>query len=319
MKKRARLAILVLAAVVVVFMGSALLPAGGSGSVVVNVPEGSSARQIGAILASKGVVRSDLGFRLTARVLGKSGSLKSGAYEFKLPVSPLTVLHRIASGDVSGVWVTFPEGFTDRQMADLIQEKELGTSARFMAIAGNGPESMEGYLFPDTYLFPIGSSENDIIDMMRECFRVKVSEPLADDIKRSGMSLHETITLASLVEREAMVDKDRPLISAVLRNRLRKGMRLQCDATVLYALGKHKSRVYYKDLTVDSPYNTYMHEGLPPGPIANPGLKSIDAALHPADVDYLFYVARPDGSHVFSRTAEEHERAVREARGEADG
>ena len=315
-----RSVILVLAVLGVCFLaGFMLLPAGRAGNVVVSVPVGASAGDIGVILESKGVVRSALGFRVLARVLGRSAVLKPGAYEISLPISPVSVVSRLAGGDVSAKWVTFPEGFTARQMADLIESKGLGKADKFMAVVGRGPGSLEGYLFPDTYLIPISFTEDDIINVMRDCFRVKVQEPLADDISKSGMSLNEVIVLASLIEREAMVEKDRPLVSAVLRNRLKKGMRLQCDATVLYALGRHKSRVYYKDLKVDSVYNTYLYPGLPPGPIANPGLASIKAALHPADVDYLFYVARPDGTHIFSRTGEEHERAVREARGEDSG
>jgi UPF0755 protein len=138
---------------------------------------------------------------------------------------------------------------------------------------------------------------------------------MADDLRRSKRSLADIVTIASLIEREARIGKDRPLISGVIHNRLRKGMRLQVDATVLYALGEHKGRVTYEDLKVDSPFNTYRHKGLPPHPICNPGEASIRAALRPAKTEYLFYVARPDGSHVFTRTYAEHQQAIRAIRG----
>jgi UPF0755 protein len=235
------------------------------------------------------------------------------------------MLRMIAEGEVGVKWLTFPEGFTIQQMGDRLQAEGAGSSRKFTqdALYGGGAfhtsfphpaGSLEGFLFPDTYAVPAGTSEKTVISEMLRSFESKVTKPFATDIAKSGMSLDQIVTLASLIEREAKVPSDRPLISAVLRNRLRKNMRLECDATVLYALGKHKQRVYFKDLEVDSPYNTYRNAGLPPGPIANPGLDSIKAAMHPANVDYLYYVARPDGSHIFSRTFEEHQRAKRDAR-----
>lgn len=297
-----------------------LLPVGGGGKKIIRIPSGSSAAEIGQILAAEGVIRSPFGFRILARVTGKGTKLQPGAYELNPPMSPLAVIDKLAKGDVCAHWVTFPEGFTILQIAECLGEKDIMEPKYFSGPAyfngrnfpANFPhpsDSLEGYLFPDTYLIPVGESADGIIREMLSCFERKVAEPLAADIAQSDMSLHKIITLASLIEREAKVSKDRPLISAILRNRLRKNMRLQCDATVLYALGRHKNRVLYRDLTVDSPYNTYRYPGLPPGPIANPGLASIKAALHPAKVDYLYYVARPDGSHIFSHTLAEHQLA----------
>jgi len=309
-------------------LGSTLLPAGRVGTVVVQIPRDKSAGEIGRILAASGVIRSSFGFRVLARVTGKGTGLKPGAYELSPSMTPLAVIDKIARGEVCARWVTFPEGFTIRQIAERLDAEGLGSALRFWGLAGYGgayfrtsfphpAKSLEGYLFPDTYLLSVGAPEDAIIGEMLDCFGRKVATPLAADISRSGMSLHEVVTLASLIEREAKIPKDRPLISAVLHNRLRRNMRLECDATVLYALGRHKNRVLYKDLDVDSPYNTYLHDGLPPGPVANPGLASIKAALHPASVGYLYYVARPDGSHVFSRTMAEHQRARQIVRREA--
>jgi UPF0755 protein len=313
-----------LLALLLILIYAGFLPAGG-GKTVVNIPDGSSAGSIGCILAEKGIVRSPFAFKLLVRLSGKSGRLQPGAYELSGSMTPSAVLKKIVSGEVCARWVTVPEGFTVRQVAERLAAKGLADKSRFESFATQrgqsfkagfpspGP-SLEGYLFPDTYLVPEGVSEEKIIDNMLQAFCDKVAEPLRGDIAASGMSMHQVITLASLIEREAKVPGDRALVSAVLHNRLKKNMRLQVDATVLYSLGAHKSRVLYRDLTVDSPYNTYRNAGLPPGPIANPGLASIKAALHPANADYLYYVARPDGSHIFSRTIEEHADAIKLAR-----
>lgn len=304
-----------------------MFAAGPSGKVRVMIPNGSSASEIAGILAGKGVVRSAFGFELLARLTGKSSSLKPGAYALDPALGPRAALEKIASGDVSARWITIPEGFTIRQIGKRLEAERIGRADRFDELALRGGEffdtsfphpghSLEGYLFPDTYLIPIGTSEEVIIKMMLDAFGSKIAGPLAGDLARSGMSLRQCMTLASLIEREARIPKDRPLISAVIHNRLKKDMLLEVDATVLYALGYHKERILYEDLQVDSPYNTYRNPGLPPGPIANPGLDAVKAALHPAHRDYLYYVARQDGSHIFSRTFEEHQQAVNRARRE---
>lgn len=313
-----------LLALLLIILYTSFLPAGG-GKTVVNIPDGSSAGSIGRMLAEKRIIRSPFAFKLLVKFSGKSGRLQPGAYELSGSMTPAAVLKKIASGEVCARWITVPEGFTIRQIAERLAAKGLADKSRFEAFAEQDGQSftagfpspgpnLEGYLFPDTYLVPQGESEDKIIDNMLQAFCDKVAKPLQGDIAASGMSMHQVITLASLIEREAKVPGDRALISAVLHNRLKKNMRLQVDATVLYALGEHKNRVLYRDLSVDSPYNTYKNAGLPPGPIANPGLASIKAALHPANADYLYYVARPDGSHIFSRTIEEHGEAIRLAR-----
>lgn len=318
------------AALVIIILSLAfrgmLSPVGGSRKEIVRVPRGATAGTVGRLLAGHRMVRSALGFKILARLTGKSGSLKPGAYDLNSDMSPMKIIDKIASGDACSRWLTVPEGYTAAQIGDSIQESGMGKAARFTTLAlrdgyafkegfPHPKDSLEGYLFPDTYLMPVGASEDTVIREMLACFDRKVAKPLAPDFARSDMSFQEIITLASLIEREARVPKDRPMISAVLRNRLRVNMRLQCDATVIYALGHHVDRVLYRDLEIDSPYNTYRNAGLPPGPIANPGLDSIKAALHPAEADYLYYVAKPDGSHIFSRTLDEHQRAKAIARG----
>lgn len=305
-----------------------VMPLGGYTTVQVQIPKGSSAESIGHTLVEQGIIRSAFGFRLLARVTGKTSKLKPGVYELSSSMTPAQVLDWICRGEVTARWVTFPEGFTVYQIADRLGRKGLANKERFLELATSEGSTfktsfrhpgnnLEGYLFPDTYLIPAGANEDAIIREMLKAFESKVVAPYSRDITKSGWSLHDIITLASLIEREARVSKDRPLISGVLRNRLKKGIRLECDATVLYSLGQHKDRVLYRDLEVDSPYNTYRNAGLPPGPIANPGLDCIRAALHPLQSDYLYYVARPDGSHIFSRTIEEHDRARQTARREA--
>lgn len=306
-----------------------MFASGSNGKVRVTIPKGSSASDIAGILAEKGVVRSAFGFELLARLSGKSGELKPGAYELDPAAGPKAALDKIAGGDVSARWITIPEGFTVRQIGERLEAERIGSADRFIELALYGgdsfdtsfyhPANLEGYLFPDTYLVPLGSSEEAVIRLMLDAFGGKVAEPLADDVAGSGMSLRECVIVASLVEREARIPKDRSLISAVIHNRLKKDMLIEVDATVLYALGRHKKRVLFDDLQVDSPYNTYRNRGLPPGPIANPGLEAIKAALHPARSDYLYYVARPDGSHVFSRTFEEHQQAVNRIRRQRAG
>ena len=190
------------------------------------------------------------------------------------------------------------------------------TRGRSFHVRGWTPpdDNLEGYLFPDTYTVPQGATARDIVQMMLDNFDRRVVTPFGAEAGAFPGGLPAAVTLASLVEREAEVDSDRPLIAAVYRNRLKAGMRLQCDATVQYALPEHKTRLFYADLRVDSPYNTYQHAGLPPTPIANPGLPSIEAALHPAAAQYLYYVAGPGGRHVFSTTLAQHEQAVAHAR-----
>ena len=325
-----------------VLVGYALLPASlKDGRVTAVVPQGASAKQAAAALRRAGAIRSAATFVLLARLSGRAGDLKPGQYELRQDMSPLGVLDKIARGEVAAGWLTIPEGFTVRQIADLLAKEEIADRTEFIRLALHGegrpadfppaPANMEGYLFPDTYLMPRGFGAASAAKLMYDNFARRVWRPLNAEIHEcdlallSGASsrqptdyerLSAVITLASLVEREARTDGDRALISGVLWNRLRRGMKLDVDATVQYALGEHRQRLLYRDLSVDSSYNTYRNAGLPPGPIANPGMQSIKAALNPAECPYLYYVAGPNGSHVFSATLQEHNRAAARIRAE---
>ncbi|MEN6416458.1 MAG: endolytic transglycosylase MltG [Armatimonadota bacterium] len=296
------------------------------------VMKGSTARGVSRTLGGSGLIRSPFVFVLACRMSGASATLKPGVYELKRSMGVSEMIDRLVSGRTLENWVTMPEGFTARQMSDALKDRQLISDDAFLRLViEHGNEfsdyafvygnDLEGYLFPDTYLVAKGADSGVIVREMLDAFEKKVVDPNRGEIenvirKRFGLGkesfaegLYKLITVASMIEREAKIPSDRPLVSAVFWNRLANGMRLEVCATVSYSPGvsaDNKSKVYYTDLRKDSPYNTYMRAGLPAGPICNPGLESIKAAMRPASVDYLFYVARRDGGHKFSRTFKEH-------------
>jgi UPF0755 protein len=291
------------------------------------IPRGASARHIARLLADAGLVRSAWAALVTARALGVAERLQHGEYALRPAQSTAEILRAIASGEQVRHRITVPEGYTVVQVADLLASEGLVDRERFLrlalhagrtlrrpTLAGLPVDSLEGYLFPDTYQFTRGLDEAAVLARFLDRFDEAVGPDLRAAAAARGLSLHQLLTVASMVEREARVADERPVVAAVIYNRLARGMRLEIDATVLYAVGTHKSSLTAADLAVDSPYNTYRREGLPPGPIANPGLAAIAAAASPADVPYLYYVLRPDGRHHFSRTLEEHLDAVRRYR-----
>ncbi|MGQ9455129.1 MAG: endolytic transglycosylase MltG [Armatimonadota bacterium] len=337
---RSYIVTLLLALVVAVWtlvLGSRPVSPSDDTPVRVVIPKGASATEIAEILSREKVIRSPFVFLITCRISGKTGSLMPGVYAFTRAMSVPEIVRALVRADSLEAWVTIPEGYTIRQIADTLQRASVADADEFARVAltqgYDFPEypfiyssSLEGYLFPDTYLISRESKPEAIIDKMLEAFERKVllnyrlqieeaaSRCLGIESGRFFEGLHKLLTVASLVEREARVAKDRPLIAAVIYNRLKRGMKLEIDATVTYVPGdsrENKSRVLYEDLKTESPYNTYLHAGLPPGPICNPGLASIKAALQPANADYLYYVAKPDGSHIFSQTLQEHNRAKR--------
>lgn len=299
------------------------------------IVQGASARDAVAVLKKKRLIRSSFVFLLALRISGSSEKLKPGVYEVSPSMGASEIINHIVNGDTLESWVTIPEGKTLREIADTLKTKQLADDDAFLQMTTSqgsdfpsysfiDGENLEGYLFPDTYLIARGTDTDSIISKMLDAFDSKVVTPNRMEIEhvikvRFGLGedqfpegLHKILTMASLVEREAKTQKDRPLIAAVIWNRLKKNMRLEIDASASYVLGEsreNKKRLLYKDLDNDSPYNTYRHSGLPPAPICNPGLASIKAVLEPASVDYLYYVAKTDGSHVFSRTLEEHDAA----------
>jgi UPF0755 protein len=313
-------------AAVACLFGSIFQPVSESAATVnFEVPRRASARQIASALAEVHLIRHPLSFLIMARILGEGENLKAGEYELRPNMTPAEIIDKLGRGDAVAQWFTIPEGFTIDQVADELEKNHLAEKRRFLRMAHGLPSrfglpvevphhSLEGYLFPDSYKVKVGVNEADVIRAMVRTFDEKVLKGLAAEIAASDRPLDQVITIASMIEREAQKPDDRPLIAAVIRNRLTRRMPLQIDATVLYALGKHKSQVLLKDLTIDSPYNTYKYSGLPPGPICSPGLSSIEAALRPAKADYLYYVAKRDGSHIFTRTLAEHQAATRQAR-----
>lgn len=293
---------------------------------VIRIPEGATARDIGVLLEQHGIIRRADYFERLATLLGVQNRLKAGHYELSPGMNLLTVFAHLQRGEVATVRVTIPEGLNVREISAILAERGLVDREKFTELAFHGRDvvadllpfsipisSLEGYLFPDTYYFPPYIGEEEIIRRMVARF-LQEAYPLMEEAERKGtarLSPHELVTLASIVEKEAMVDRERPLIAGVFYNRLAAGQRLQSDPTVQYVMPRPRARLYSKDLAIDSPYNTYRYGGLPPGPIASPGRRSIQGVLEPEDTPYMFFVARGDGTHVFSRTFQEHVQARR--------
>ena len=290
----------------------------------VEIPSGAGSQAIGRALVAAGVVRDEWTFRLAVYLPGTARDLKAGEYRFTGPASPKDVARRLARGDVYLRPITFPEGLTIKEMARLFESKGLGSAEAFSQAAANpgavrviDPKApdLEGYLFPETYNLPRRPDAGALVAQMTARFLDVFDESLRREAETQGRTVREVVTLASLVEEETAKPEERPIVAAVYLNRLRIGMGLQCDPTVIYALekaGKYNGNLTRENLRFDSPYNTYRYAGLPPGPIAAPGRASLEAVLRPARVDYLYFVSRNDGSHVFATTLAEHNRNVRE-------
>jgi UPF0755 protein len=290
----------------------------------VEIPPGSGPASIGRRLAESGVIRDQLSFRIALARSGQARRLQAGEYRFDRPMTTREVIDKIARGDVFLRPITFREGLTIRQMAEIYERDGGGSLADFLRAARNGAlvhdidpvaQDLEGYLFPDTYTLPRRTTADQLVQRMVTAFRDIMSPDLVQRAAARGLSVRELMTLASLVEKETAKSGERPLVAAVYTNRLKIGMGMQCDPTVIYALeraGKYDGNLTRENLQFDSPYNTYRYAGLPPGPIAAPGRAAIEAAASPADVPYLYFVSRNDGSHVFSATLDEHNRNVYE-------
>jgi len=288
----------------------------------VDIAPGTGTAAIGDQLAQAGVVSHPLVFRLALWRTGQARALKAGDYQFTRPLSARDVVGQLARGEVYARTITFREGLTLREMARHFSAQGFGTAEDFLEAASAtalisdlDPEAtdLEGYLFPDTYALPRRASAADLIVRMVTLFRRHYDGPLFQTVREAGLTTRQVVTLASLVEKETARADERPLVAAVYRNRWTIGMGMQADPTVIYALvqrGTYSGNLTRADLQVDSPYNTYRYRGLPPGPIAAPGLAALQAAVHPADVSYLYFVSRNDGSHVFADTLDEHNRNV---------
>jgi UPF0755 protein len=289
----------------------------------VDIPAGSGPATMAARLVEAGVVRDAWTFRAAVLVSGRARQLRAGEYRFDQPMHALDVVDKIARGDVYRRRLTFREGLTIPEMAQVFEARGFGRAADFRQAAQNAAliadldpaaPDLEGYLFPETYALARGTTAPALVAQMVEHFKTALTPELRTAAAAAGLSVRQLVTLASLVEKETAVAEERPIVAAVYANRLRIGMGMQADPTVIYALqkaGRYDGNLTRANLQFDSPYNTYRYRGLPPGPIAAPGRASLEAAARPADVDYLYFVSRNDGSHVFATTLAEHNRNVR--------
>ena len=291
--------------------------------VELTIPTGTSAREIFARLEAAGVLADQRLARVQLALEGNP-ALQAGTYRFEEALTVPQVLQKLVTGDVLLTEVTVREGLTLEETANVLAEQGVGDRETLLArmrdpapIHDLDPEAetLEGYLFPDSYRFPVGVAEEAVVLEMVETFRERWATRVASRLPADERGLREIVTLASIVEKEARLAEERPVIAGVYANRLRRGIALYADPTVIFALkrrGDWDGNIRKPDLRIDDPYNTYVYPGLPPGPICSPGLPSLEAAAEPADVPYLYFVSRNDGSHVFSRTYREHQRAVQE-------
>lgn len=293
--------------------------------VIVEIPSGASSREVAYLLEENEIVGSARTFQAYVRIRGEDRRLKAGIYEMRTASSMKEALRQISSGEIETTAITIPEGLAFWQLAPILAEVTRDTED---AIAGalQNPmlakrfdlpgHTIEGYLFPETYRFAQGVPLEMVISAMIDQYRSVWTDARKTALQASGMSEHEIVTLASIIQTEARQLSEMSRISGVYHNRIRARWLLQADPTVIYALGGHRERLLYAaiDSVADNPYNTYTQPGLPPGPIASPGVMAIDAALWPEDHDYWYFVARPDGSHVFTRTLADHNKAKEEQR-----
>ncbi len=283
------------------------------------VARGSTFDDIARLLAEDGIISNVWTFRVLARLRRQDVAVRAGEYRFTPRQTQDAVLRALVSGGAQvAAWVAIPEGFTAEQIASRLEESGIGPAPPYyrefmretLVVAGAHTKNLEGFLFPSTYLVPLGAGPWQAANMLTSEFLKELPADAATRARALQVSVPQAVTVASLVEREAKSEQDRPKIAGVIYNRLRLGMPLQVDATIEYALPKHKTELSFSDLKIDSPYNTYARAGLPPTPIANPGLPSLEAALHPAKGDDLYYVYCGNGRHVFAKTLAEHQANV---------
>lgn len=294
--------------------------------IYVTVKQGMTASEIADTLYSHGVIDSKLSFLWRTRFGRNANAFHSGTYLFSPGMDAEAVVAKLVSGETVTVKFTIPEGFTVKDIAERLDQQGLVKKEEFLSKAKTfapysymkkGPDvlfSAEGYLFPDTYELHEDPSADNILRMMAEDFDQRLTQRLRNRAKQMNLSIHDLITLASLVEKEARYDEDRPIIAQVFFKRLKIGMPLQTDASLQYLMDAPKEDVSIADTKMDSPYNTYQHTGLPPGPVANPGMKAIEAVLEPSDTDYLYFVADRDGHNHYAANYAEHMRLVNQYR-----
>ena len=290
-------------------------------SVKVTIPKGASLKEVSASLQDKNVIRNERSFLLAVKTLGYEKSFPAGRFRLVEASTNFDIIDQLVNGIHENKRVTILEGWSITVIAEEL-EKKLGLDPQAFEEASRNElllwklgiegESVEGYLFPNTYQFSEDETPQEIIERMVSEYRRNVNNELRQKMIDTGMTENEVLTLASIIEGEAIYDKERPVISGVYHNRLKLGMRLQADPTIQYIIEDSPRRLLNKDLKIKSPYNTYLNYGLPPGPINNPGIESIKAAINPTKTDYLYFVAKGDGYHTFSRTKSEHNEAKRQ-------
>jgi len=304
---------------------------------IVNIPKGYSASQVGDMLQSKGIIDGKYGFNLIVNIFRLQNRIQAGTYEFTPNMPLIRIINKIKKGEIIPpllVKIVIPEGLSIYKIGQYMEKEGVGNGSAFKSVTqldlsertknkywflNEIPiHSLEGYLFPDTYLVPSNLNSDQMADIMISRFNKKIAAYWKKNNKKMKvkMTFHQIITLASIIEKEAAIDGERPVISSVYHNRLRIRMHLGADPTIKYVLERPGKIVSLDDLKINSPYNTYRHYGLPPGPICNPGLLSVKAAMFPAKTDYLYFVARADGSHIFNKTLADHKISQEETRKE---
>jgi UPF0755 protein len=300
----------------------AATPAGADGQPkkkIIAIKKGQNFKQTALLLESQQLIEHPFKFRLLARLEGKDKQIQAGEYLLSADMPPGDILEMLVNGKVRLYKFTVPEGSTLKQIAAIVETAGLVTRAEFLSAAAdadfvreNGIDagSFEGYLFPETYFFPKNTAARKVIEVMVDRLRSVFTETWKKRAADIGLSVHQVLTLASIIEKETGAPSERPIISSIFHNRLRRGMRLETDPTVIYGIDDFDGNLTRKHLATPTPYNTYLISGLPPGPIASPGRAAIEAALYPADTPYLYFVSKKDGTHQFSTTFADHNRAI---------
>jgi UPF0755 protein len=286
----------------------------------ISIERGSSFGAVAQRLQSAGVVSNVIGFKLLARLRGDAAAIQAGDYHFADSATPGQILDRLVTGDVERLQLTIPEGFSIKEISDRLLHSDFQDATAFLPLTGNvalirslniKASTLEGYLFPETYTFDSRTNSRQLIQAMVAQCLAELTPALLAKAKEQGLNRHQLLTLASIIQKEAGNNNEMPLISAVFHNRLRLGIALQADPTVIYGVKDFDGNLTRRHLREITPYNTYRVPGLPPGPIASPGRTALQAAANPAAVNYLYFVARGDGTHKFSNTLREHNAAVR--------
>lgn len=302
--------------------------------IVVEIPQGSTTNTISDILYKNNLIKNKVMFKISVKLSNKAQQFKAGKYLFNQTYSNKQIINDLSLGKIykDGIKITIPEGSTSREIVSILVDKKLGNQDSYEALISNPKEfyndfkfleedditSLEGFLYPSTYYFDENSSEKEVLSTMLSQFNKVYTDKLRDRQKELNMTTEQVVNLASIVEKEAILDKDRPIIASVFYNRLKIGMPLQSDATIQYIFKERKKIVTYKDLEIDSPYNSYKNKGLPPTPISSPGIESIKATLYPEKTDYLYFVAKMDGGNNYSKNYEDHLKYVKEYKDERD-